>query len=97
MERNLQYIVDHVFLPPKLPRKDDSSWERCKDLTIAVLDALREFGSLQPLLEQPKWASMARMIQRLQDSTASESVMSPHKVDKMLLDLNQGGKIIVHS
>lgn len=96
MERNLQYIVDHVFLPPKLPRKEDSSWERCVDLTTTVLDALKEFGALQPLIEQPIWVAMAQMIHRLQASAASEGAMSSHKIERMLLDLFDGGKIIFY-
>lgn len=96
MERNLQYIVDHVFLPPKLPREEDSSWERCFDLTATVLDALNAFGLEQPQSEQPVWATVARMIQSLQDSASDEGTMSAETIGNLLMALLYGGKLALH-
>ena len=94
MERNLEYIVNHVFLPPKLPRCEDSSREKSIDLTSAVLDALHCFESIQPLSETPIWARMMRMIQSLQDSAPDEGSMSPEKISNMLMTAVDGGRFI---
>ena len=94
MERNLEYIVNHVFLPPKLPRREDSSPEKVIDLTSAVLDALKGFVPTQPLSERPIWARMMRMIQNLQDSASHEDSMSPEKISNMLMTLVDGGRFI---
>jgi hypothetical protein len=94
MERNLEYIVNHVFLPPKLPPREDSSREKSIDLTSAVLDALNGFESTQPLSERPIWARMMRMIQSLQDSGSGKGSMSPEKINNMLMTLVDGGRFI---
>ncbi|KAK8069035.1 hypothetical protein PG994_005651 [Apiospora phragmitis] len=40
----LLYLTDHVFLPPKLPQKDDFTSPQNRALLKHVLDVLRQFG-----------------------------------------------------
>ncbi|KAK7942691.1 uncharacterized protein PG986_011804 [Apiospora aurea] len=40
----LLYLIDHVFLPPKLPQEDDFTFPKNHALLKNVLDALHQFG-----------------------------------------------------
>jgi hypothetical protein len=44
-EQSLLYIINHVFLPPKLPQKDDFNQSMEVDLLGMVLEALQKFLS----------------------------------------------------
>ncbi|KAF2759861.1 hypothetical protein EJ05DRAFT_463267 [Pseudovirgaria hyperparasitica] len=41
---SLQHIINHVFLPPKLPQEDDLSVDNDLKLITAVLEALKDFS-----------------------------------------------------
>jgi hypothetical protein len=42
----IRYIIDHVFLPPKLPQKDDYNADYERRLVHCVRDSLQSFGAL---------------------------------------------------
>ena len=65
MDSNLPYIINHVFLPPKLPQKDDSSPSRDAALAEALLEGLEAFHDLLPGPEQPQWSPLIRMIRQV--------------------------------
>jgi hypothetical protein len=60
---DLSYIIEHVFLPPKLPQKDDS--EYWKDFTLGrhCLDALVNFRDFVPA--HGKWATCCKMVRNM--------------------------------
>jgi len=39
----IEYLVHHIFLPPKLPQADDSNWENETILVDMIFDLLFEF------------------------------------------------------
>ena len=52
MRTDLSYIVDHVFLPSKLPQKDDSNVTKSAPLANKVLTALSLFQAQVPTQER---------------------------------------------
>jgi hypothetical protein len=42
----LEYLIHHIFLPPKLPQKSDSAIKMDGTLTKQVLEALRQFKAI---------------------------------------------------
>ncbi|CZT11794.1 uncharacterized protein RCO7_11377 [Rhynchosporium graminicola] len=52
---DLEYIITHVFLPPKLPQKDDSNPDRDLALTEILKAALDSFQAQLPARERPRW------------------------------------------
>lgn len=44
---SLQYIIHHVFLPPKLPQKSDAGPDHDRALTKHVLQALEHFEAIR--------------------------------------------------
>lgn len=51
----LEYIVNHVFLPPKLPQLDDTTVQVEVALTKLFYDALNSFIDLLPEDDQDDW------------------------------------------
>jgi hypothetical protein len=100
MERTkLEYIVNHVFLPPKLPPGSEdqkSMYEYDRTLCELVVEAAMEYsGGGQasdsvPLCNvPPRWAPIIRMIR---DLAQFQPHPSTEALKQSLLDLNHGGK-----
>jgi hypothetical protein len=70
MSKGLEYIINHVFLPPKLPQEDDSNATNSAFLTEQLLVALRSFQDHSPKQKRSEWIPCIKMIgnmQKLQD------------------------------
>ncbi|XMA11506.1 hypothetical protein WAI453_004297 [Rhynchosporium graminicola] len=62
---DLEYIITHVFLPPKLPQKDDSNPDRDLALTEILKAALDSFQAQLPARERPRWVGLASMLSKM--------------------------------
>lgn len=63
--KELSYIINHVFLPPKLPQKDDSEYDKDFALGKQCEAALTIFRNLLPAQQHWKWAACTKMIRNL--------------------------------
>src|SRR4051794_29926264 len=68
MDSNLQYLINHIFLPPKLPQEDDRGYDTCDRLTRAVQDAVKSFSDHVSIVEKPLWDRAAKMMDALLDN-----------------------------
>ncbi|KAG2069011.1 hypothetical protein BDR04DRAFT_722981 [Suillus decipiens] len=82
-ESSLEYIINHVFCPLKLPQASDHTIENDLALSQAVLDAAQAFNDKLPSDEQQLWTSSFKMLQNFQDSTRF-SVMSLKDVQSQI-------------
>ena len=62
---SLEYIITHVFLPPKLPQEDDSDPKQDLALTEQVKAALRLFQACRPDRERRRWAAPILMLSKM--------------------------------
>ncbi|KAK4175214.1 hypothetical protein QBC36DRAFT_355360 [Triangularia setosa] len=62
--QDLEFVINHVFLPPKLPQSDDTNATGEAFLICSLLSSLREFSILQPG-EATRLQSLMRMVERL--------------------------------
>jgi hypothetical protein len=87
----LPYIIDHVFLPPKLPQKYDGGTAQDLELTTFFKDALQSFYGLQPVEAQFHWQ---RMISGIKHLTTGENASSASikEVIEALPKMKSGGK-----
>ncbi|KAJ7574857.1 hypothetical protein C8J56DRAFT_462654 [Mycena floridula] len=79
----LEFVVNHVFMPPKLPQEDDS--DRVKEIALVqlVLDTARVFSDTD-ITDKPEWFQTVEMIENfllLQDS----SIEPQRCIDEMLI------------
>ncbi|KAK2813760.1 hypothetical protein FQN50_000158 [Emmonsiellopsis sp. PD_5] len=84
---HLSYLIDHVFLPPKLPQKDDYTFENSKELIKACLRASKKFQSFLAPGVHPKWTTLVAMLQGMLDMRDSAGKLLSgnikHKLEKM--------------
>ena len=62
MRNDLNYIVDHVFLPPKLPQKDDGNARKSASLLDELLAALRSLLAHIPEQKRTEWNPCIKMV-----------------------------------
>ena len=61
MDSKLSYIINHVFLPPRLPLKDDSDASNDAALVEQLLNGLERLQDHIPKWEQPTWSPLIKM------------------------------------
>ncbi|KAJ7160688.1 hypothetical protein C8R43DRAFT_343067 [Mycena crocata] len=63
----LAYLIDHIFLPQKLPQKDDGSFEANYALCTRLIQAADSFRReiLVSTAEQQKWAGVLKALNQL--------------------------------
>ena len=81
----LLYILNHVFLPPKLPREDDSGPNNDTSLCRFVCEAARKFT---PQIQQNRWSVVRQMLEMLFCNT---KVRNKDMIVKDILGLKDGG------
>ncbi|KIM46712.1 hypothetical protein M413DRAFT_23079 [Hebeloma cylindrosporum] len=65
----LRYVLNHVFLPPKLPQEDDYDAERDAALCRFAYDASLEFGAFLSQSQQAQWSTVSQMLKNMLEST----------------------------
>ncbi|ESK95832.1 hypothetical protein Moror_12444 [Moniliophthora roreri MCA 2997] len=61
----LYYIINHVFLPPKLPQECDESEENYAALSRMVLHCAEQYQNTVPDEEKAIWDSIVNMLEKL--------------------------------
>ena len=88
--KDILYALHHVFLPPKLPQKDDHAPYRDIALCRLVYDACREFPRVLPSQDQQgRWSTMVQMLKNLLQST---QVLDRDVIIADILHLENGGQ-----
>lgn len=93
----IMYCVHHVFLPPKLPHKDDFDWNHEEVLLGITLDALVKFkdgGTNEQISVIDSVILMVANLRKVHDSSGSVGVVSESELTNMLKDLCNTGKHI---
>jgi len=85
----LEYIVNHVFLPPKLPQLNDTTPEVDAALTKLFHDTLHDFIELLPEDDQDDWIALPPMVSMLLDNGNLGSPI--RKLDEKLRKMKEGG------
>lgn len=86
----LEYITNHVFLPPKLPQGDDSSAENTAALVDVVVQATDTFCEALPEDEKSHWQHIQRMLLHFQATQSSTSLASTSVIE-LLSNMAPGG------
>jgi len=90
--RVLLYIINHVFLPSKLPQKDDEEGGENEALLLECEQAWEMFQ--HHLLSEGKsnWASCSGMLRKMREMRDMSGAMIPHKLEEMLKSMSRNGR-----
>jgi hypothetical protein len=86
----LEYIINHVFLPLKLPQGSDHSVDNELALSQAVFDAALIFSDGLLSDEQWLWTTSLKMLRNLKDSVRF-STMSTNEVEYQINTMDNEG------
>ena len=96
MSTHLQYVINHVFLPPKLPQEDDDNFAKDVSLIRQVLASLKSFQ--QSVLEQNRsqWLSCIKMIDNLVMLRDHSEGLVTEKLQASLKELKDKDILLLH-
>jgi hypothetical protein len=83
------YILNHVFLPPKLPQEDDA--DRIRDVVLCrlVYDASLEFTQSLPEIQRPQWLIVTQMLDMFLETTR---ILDKKRLIEKILQMKDGGR-----
>jgi len=68
-KEDIRYVLNHVFLPPKLPQEDDYDANHDVALCRLAYQASLEFDTFLSQPQQKKWSTVKQMLKNLLEST----------------------------
>ncbi|PGH26544.1 hypothetical protein AJ80_01858 [Polytolypa hystricis UAMH7299] len=86
----LEYVINHVFLPPKLPQCNDNSLPASKGLIGVLLRSLNSFKEFISTERRSQWDCCAAMLQAMMDLRQSDGRLSPQRLEERLLKMTPG-------
>ncbi|KAL2069540.1 hypothetical protein VTL71DRAFT_14219 [Oculimacula yallundae] len=93
----LEYIINHVFLPPKLPQLNDTTPKVEVALTKLFHETLHTFINNLPAQDQNGWSHLPSMLDLLLGSNEDDELESPiTKLDKKILEMAEGEVMALH-
>ncbi|KAF8970976.1 hypothetical protein BDZ97DRAFT_1901937 [Flammula alnicola] len=90
---DLLYMLNHVFLPPKLPQEDDTMAHRDVALCGFAYNASREFVRFLSQSQQQQWSSISKMLKTLLETTRD---LDKDVLVKDILRLGDGEVLVFH-
>lgn len=91
MTIELNYIINHVFLPPKLPQKDDSDVSKTNALIDMMLKASESFQDRIPKHERSEWVPCIKMIRNMRELKDRSGNLIPKNVATALREMLDRG------
>lgn len=92
MRKGLDHIIDHVFLPLKLPQKNDSNATKDASLVEEVLTALRSLQTHIPTQERSEWIPCIKMVDNILQVRDHDGGLVASKVVTTLSQMVDGGR-----
>ena len=88
----LRSVIEHVFMPPKLPQRGpDEETERKTNVALcdSLIEAAQDFLQIIPSSESPLWKHMIKMIQLAR--RAAKAPLKTADLQYALSDMTLGG------
>lgn len=95
-QSGLEYIINHIFCPLKLPQANDHSLENDIALSQAVVDAAFAFNDQLPSSQQLLWTRSLKMFRNFKDSIRF-STLSAKEVEHQISAMHNEGPLFSSS
>lgn len=92
----LMYLINHVFLPPKVPQKDDGDLATDRQLLKGCSAALKSYQNHDISSEErTKWATCSHMVDNMLETHDMSGDMSPKKIEARFREMTIGGLLSI--
>lgn len=88
---DLDYLINHIFLPPRLPQADDHDISNDRILTELVRETLHAAAAIAP--NDPCWSSLSTMTDML-PTEENPDVLSSNLLIDTLGSMASGGELL---
>lgn len=88
---NLEFIINHVFLPPKLLQEDDTDVSKNASLIEHLQAALRLFQAHSPEQERSEWLPCIKMTRNMLELRNHSGGLVAENVKTLLREMTDGG------
>ncbi|OCK82068.1 hypothetical protein K432DRAFT_424453 [Lepidopterella palustris CBS 459.81] len=95
-ESSLDYIINHVFLPSKLPQCEDYQVTMSNGLLLEFLDALEAYQDHLPPEERALWKPCVKMIQTMYELHDSSVALDAKTLSSKLAAMAYGDSLVFH-
>jgi hypothetical protein len=92
MCKGLNYIIAHVFLPSKLPQKDDSNTTKGASLVEEIITALKSLQAHVPTEERSTWIPCIKMVNDMLQVRDHYGGLVAREVEITLMGMVDGGR-----
>ncbi|KAF8063995.1 hypothetical protein FPV67DRAFT_1608613 [Lyophyllum atratum] len=91
----LVYIVNHLFLPPRLPQSDDHAIERDLSICDVVINSAQAFEAISATSPvHPPWTPIIKMLTGLRALHMTPS-LDKREVQKLMIEVQSGDNLII--
>ncbi len=91
MCKELGYIINHVFLPPKLPQKNDNDFTKRASVIEELLVALRSLQDHISEQERSEWVPCIKMVSNMLELRDHFGGLVAGKLETTLRKMVDGG------
>lgn len=91
----LQYLVHHLFLPLRLPDRDDYALENDATILKYTLSCVEAFVQSGSTVRREPWNTIVKMLARLRQLEETHA-LNPVEVEHLLRTAQPGGIIPLH-
>ncbi|KIK69250.1 hypothetical protein GYMLUDRAFT_255795 [Collybiopsis luxurians FD-317 M1] len=88
----IRYVINHIFLPPKLPQENDQSGDLDNIIASMALEAAKRFRTRLDTDNNRKWGAVMKMLRDFRDLQQT-NILDKEKVAKALHELNIGDSL----
>lgn len=94
--KRLRYIMNHIFMPPKLPQANDDSAENDEALCVTAYRCAVQYVIHLPTEKLPSWRRIIRMLSSIRELYIAHNVdvFDTKTVKRLLRIMIPGGKSI---
>ncbi|KAG8923741.1 hypothetical protein FRC02_010929 [Tulasnella sp. 418] len=88
-EKFISFVINHIFMPPKLPQEDDLHEQKEHALSEMIHSCANEFGRHLPTKDHKLWKPIVKLLEKFSDTHRSSQLSEENVADSMA-DMRSG-------
>src|ERR1700730_14614584 len=93
---HLEYMIDHVFMPPRLPQERVKDFQEKEHALAGTTHRFaRDFGHYLNVSDEKRWRPIIKMIENIENSYGS--ALARREMKKNIMNMDNGSKPNEHT